>query len=260
MSMAVLVGLDKANEVHNYYHDLESLFYTLVWTCLTQKGPNGAARPISDFNSDDSPIDKWCKIETSLADVADKKELMMSTWPGFRSRVFVHMKKYFAPLEVLFSLLREIIFRNTPSLMPRFIDGKIVAGNILTDIPDDQKSMRDRDRKRVFKEIKDLLDEILESKEIQDEAVDIEGIDSVGLHQGDGGSSSGVGSLWRESRADRLPQGDKTHRSEKLERQAMSHSRSTRSTGKRARDQTHAAADEAGPSTQTRSSKRSKAN
>lgn len=256
MSIAVLDGLDTENEAHNYYHDLESLFYVLVWTCITQEGPNGVARLFSDFDYKGSPVDVWCNIknisEATLQSIARQKRGTMSSWPAFNKDAFIYMEKYFAPLRFLFYWMREILFRTSPDL-------KFVSAKSLADIPDDQKHMRDRERTKVFAEIKSLLDKVLDAKEIQDEAAGIEGMDSTELQQEGSGSASGVDSVWRAARVDRLPQGDKENRSEKLARQAMSLSKTIQNVEKRARDQTNIAADEACPLTQTRSLKRLKA-
>lgn len=121
MSIAVLTGLEEKEDVHNYYHDLESLFYILVWICITYKGPNGAVRPSSDFKYDGSSVDLWCNIlvtnEASLNSVGLQKYGMMGNQDAFRKQVYKVVHPYFSPLESLLFGLRRIIFRQNPEPM-----------------------------------------------------------------------------------------------------------------------------------------------
>ncbi len=48
----------ESTTVHSYYHDLESLFYVLIWVCTMYSGPRGALRD-KTFDYKKSVLSVW---------------------------------------------------------------------------------------------------------------------------------------------------------------------------------------------------------
>lgn len=71
---------------HALRHDLESIFYVLVWLCHTQSGPNGAIR---SFNYTGSEIYRWNTCEgdrSSPRSISETKAYVLKDNDGRNSR------------------------------------------------------------------------------------------------------------------------------------------------------------------------------
>ncbi len=74
MAIEILEGEGKTT-VHSYYHDLESLFYILIWVCTMYSGPNGAVRD-KTFNYKESVLSVW------NGEMMGKRAVTFPSWPG----------------------------------------------------------------------------------------------------------------------------------------------------------------------------------
>lgn len=97
---------------HALCHDLESIFYVLVWLCHTQSGPNGAIR---SFNYTGSEIYRWNACEgdrSSPRSISETKAYVLKDNDGrkFQARILDPIDPYFDPIKPTIRELRVILF------------------------------------------------------------------------------------------------------------------------------------------------------
>ncbi|KAH8115424.1 hypothetical protein DFH11DRAFT_1759779 [Phellopilus nigrolimitatus] len=99
--------------IHDYYHDLESVFYMLCWLCIAQAGPNSKDRQSTEpFDYKSSAIGKWAAAgqdESDYQKVADAKCWMVTMTHRFKRKVLDYFHEYFEELTPYVSRLREVI-------------------------------------------------------------------------------------------------------------------------------------------------------
>ena len=105
---------------HEYYFDLESLFYVLVWICLLEDGPRWEGHyPSSKYVMKGSILERWCGGPGMPADsnkdayqsAGDSKSATVLNETRFNERILAHLPKYFEPIKELLEELRTILFR-----------------------------------------------------------------------------------------------------------------------------------------------------
>ncbi|KAL5521627.1 hypothetical protein ACEPAF_2375 [Sanghuangporus sanghuang] len=105
---------------HKYYFDLESLFYVLVWICLTEDGPRWKDHyPQSGYVFEGSTLDRWCggdsipKQDDNVAfkNIGNIKRAAMENVMLFHWDILNHLPVYFAHVKTLLKDLRKILFR-----------------------------------------------------------------------------------------------------------------------------------------------------
>ncbi|KAL5522096.1 hypothetical protein ACEPAF_1953 [Sanghuangporus sanghuang] len=104
---------------HKYYYEMESLFYALVWTCVTENGPRQNGRPPYTFDFKKSPVAAWCgpKIDelddeaTVYMSIAGVKTLMLTDFQNFEDRIVSHIPPYFKPILEMLRNLRRLLFQ-----------------------------------------------------------------------------------------------------------------------------------------------------
>lgn len=167
--MAIDVLQGDTSKPHGYYHDLESLFYVLIWICITQKEPNGLARTESEFNFKKSPLWDWYNLndnddetEPSLMQIGSAKLGQMGLEWAFTRRIISSLPDYFKPLSKLLLALRSIFFRQNPSY-----DIDIEA------VLDKDRCISERDPEKVLAKLNKVLDTALEelSKRVEPDGV-----------------------------------------------------------------------------------------
>lgn len=104
---------------HKFYYDLESLFYTLIWTCLTADGEkdDGYPKPMTDFCKTELAI--WCDRKMDdpkgeqavLRQIANNKELLMTDLDEFVKRILRELHPYFYPIRNMLDRLRWLLDR-----------------------------------------------------------------------------------------------------------------------------------------------------
>jgi hypothetical protein len=85
-------------------HDLESLFYVLLWICSNYSGPNNAVR--EDKKRKNMPIMMWVDTVLSLDQISDTKAGHISSDEYFTRRILDHYAPYFEDLKACSSELR----------------------------------------------------------------------------------------------------------------------------------------------------------
>jgi hypothetical protein len=85
-------------------HDLESLFYVLLWICSNYCGPNNAVR--EDAKRKDMPIMMWVDTILSLDQISDTKAGHISSDEYFTKRILDHYAPYFEDLKACSNELR----------------------------------------------------------------------------------------------------------------------------------------------------------
>lgn len=158
MAIDVLKGGVKP---HRFHHDIESLFYVLLWICQTQGGPNNTPRP---GNFKGLPIYDWRGLTESClattASIAALKRETMVQLQQFRLKIIENLPNYFKPLTKLLYDLRAIIFS---------IDDRLPAWD--TTDADNKKFDEDMIKEEAVKKVDDaykiiaLLDNWLEETE-----------------------------------------------------------------------------------------------
>ncbi|KLO06778.1 hypothetical protein SCHPADRAFT_882422 [Schizopora paradoxa] len=94
---------------HEYYHDLESLFYVLCWVCTVSAGPS-VGRPSKEYPN--SVVRGWNEeepTEKGMERVADSKEVNMKTDKTF-GRIIEDFHEYFEPIFGCILGLRKCLF------------------------------------------------------------------------------------------------------------------------------------------------------
>ncbi len=111
MAIDILEG--EKNTVHNYHHDLESLFYVLIWVCTMYSGPNGAVRD-KMFNYKESVLSVWNgemigKGRHFPLVAWSKRAVMMNPLP-FNNQILTNFSPYFDPIKEDIEKLRNVLF------------------------------------------------------------------------------------------------------------------------------------------------------
>ncbi len=170
MAIEILEG--KKGTVHEYYHDLELLFYVLVWICTMQNGPCSELRD-PGFKYKRSVLSIWNgglhNASITFEVVAFAKRATMFSPTKFKSDILDCFASYFEPVKDCLEKLRSIIFP------PEFLsDDKETLSDTVNDKEEIQKlppKLQNFLRKMVssvdtppihFQKIKDVLDETIE--------------------------------------------------------------------------------------------------
>ena len=89
-------------------HDLESIFYVLLYICTLYKGPDGMKRSLGDMEEMSSvAINDWFVMHKRFRDLADKKRGQLSR---FESRFLSRFPPYFHDLRSCMSHLWDVLF------------------------------------------------------------------------------------------------------------------------------------------------------
>lgn len=109
MAIEILEG----GKGHNYYHDLESLFYVLIWVCTMYSGPCGALRD-KTFTYKKSVLSVWNGEMTGASGhfpfVAWSKRAVMMHPATFNEEILKNFAPYFEPIKEDVKKLREALF------------------------------------------------------------------------------------------------------------------------------------------------------
>ncbi|KAH8115436.1 hypothetical protein DFH11DRAFT_1507757, partial [Phellopilus nigrolimitatus] len=109
----LLKGSNKTPIMHDYYHDLESVFYMLCWLCIAQAGPNSKDRQSTEpFDYESSAIGRWAaggQDKPHYPDAAYVKHGMMAMADSFEEEVLGDFHNYFEVLKEYVARLREVI-------------------------------------------------------------------------------------------------------------------------------------------------------
>ena len=145
---------------HKFYYELESLFYTLIWTVLMadEQKEDGHPLPTTDFT--DSELSLWCgpqvddpkKEEKVFRQIARNKATSLKDDVEFATGILSQLSPYFHPIREMLENLRDLLFR------PRPRKGNPVA----------QEDMRVQDRKdevNVIETFISILDDTLKELE-----------------------------------------------------------------------------------------------
>lgn len=111
MAIEMLVEQTDNKVPHAYYHDLESVFYSLCWVCTSQEGPNGASR-CGCFDFSKAEVSKWNGVgmdNPTLEDIQDRKASTALNKTKFAIRVLADFAPYFAPIKPCITALRKIM-------------------------------------------------------------------------------------------------------------------------------------------------------
>lgn len=112
--MAIDILEAKAKTVHGYQHDVESLFYVLIWICTMQNGPCGELRDAGTFKYKRSVLSVWngglhCAT-VPFEVVAMAKSRSMGDPDKFKDDVLDCFAAYFEPVKECLEKMREILF------------------------------------------------------------------------------------------------------------------------------------------------------
>lgn len=112
MAVEILEGLPST--VHGYQHDLESLFYVLIWICTMQNGPCGELRDIGTFQYRRSVLSVWNgglhSATIPFQMVAWAKRGVMGDPVKFKSDVLDNFASYFEPIKGCMENIPRILF------------------------------------------------------------------------------------------------------------------------------------------------------
>lgn len=112
MAIEILEG--KETTIHGYQHDLESLFYVLIWVCTMQNGPCGELRDAGTFKYKKSALSVWngglhsATIPFKMVSVA--KHSAMIDPNKFKQEISDCFAPYFEPLKKCMEDFRGILF------------------------------------------------------------------------------------------------------------------------------------------------------
>jgi hypothetical protein len=103
--------LQKGSQIaHRASHDLESLFYVLIWICVNYTGPRGAMRKDWDVMRDAAPLGRWLNPWKDFLEVADTKLGQFTYANQFESQILPLFSDYFGNLKQCCLDLRGIFY------------------------------------------------------------------------------------------------------------------------------------------------------
>lgn len=105
--------------VHEPKHDLESVFYVLIWICVLYDGPNDSER--QKFSIFDTDLKSWL-VGDSSKDISSNKYAMLTKLHRFKSEILDLFTPYFEDLKPCISALRDALFSTTPITHEIMID------------------------------------------------------------------------------------------------------------------------------------------
>ncbi|KAH8115425.1 hypothetical protein DFH11DRAFT_1877157 [Phellopilus nigrolimitatus] len=158
-------GSNKTPIMHDYYHDLESVFYMLCWLCIAQAGPNSKDRQSTEpFDYESSAIGRWAaggQDKPHYPDAAYVKHGMMAMADSFEEEVLGDFHNYFEILKEYVVRLREVIC--PPGALTEAQEESMDLGKSPKWIG---KSCKRRPKADVFKWIDKILVEALEDSNL----------------------------------------------------------------------------------------------
>ena len=108
MSIEVLHNAGNKEIKQRPTHDLESIFYVLLYICTLYKGPDDLKRSAADLEEMSSvAINDWFVMQKRFRDLADKKKGQLSQ---FETRFLRRFPPYFYDLCICLSHLWDVLF------------------------------------------------------------------------------------------------------------------------------------------------------
>ena len=145
---------------HEYYHDLESLFYVMCYICCICAGSGGVLRENFDILQTD--INKWyAKKNQTDADIGRTKLETVGSTAYFNRSVLSAFHKHFEPLKSCLRKLRAYAIPPHVSAVDQYREDKGLSED--DDLPLRLQSMHKRDAPEYFKEYKKILREAFDS-------------------------------------------------------------------------------------------------
>jgi hypothetical protein len=95
---------------HQPKHDLESLFYVLIWICVNYTGPHGEKRVDWDIFMKAAPLGRWLDPSKEFEEVATIKLGQFSHASIFVSQILSLFSEYFKELKPCCLDLRAMFF------------------------------------------------------------------------------------------------------------------------------------------------------
>jgi len=100
----------------NSAHDLESIFYVLLFICSQYKGPNDQLRQPEDLKEISMPIATWFEPHHRLRDLGDKKRAHLD---DIQRRLISKFSTYFTPLgKTISDIFFDVLFPQDPTSRP----------------------------------------------------------------------------------------------------------------------------------------------
>lgn len=97
--------------IHEARHDLESLFYVIIYCATMLKGPHQCWRVEDDFKSYTSvPLKDWFGLQGMERSYAHMGRVKMGHLEDFEGSIVGKMDKYFSPLFLGIQTLRDVAF------------------------------------------------------------------------------------------------------------------------------------------------------
>lgn len=111
--MAIDILYGKSSTIHKYYHDLESLFYVLIWVCTMQNGPCGEQRN-ETFDYNKTVLSMWNgglhSTVYTFESVAMAKKSIMHDPVKFKEDILDNFAPYFDPIKTCLEQFRRILW------------------------------------------------------------------------------------------------------------------------------------------------------
>jgi Fungal protein kinase len=131
-------------QAHKPEHDLESLFYVLVWICSLWSSP-GVPKQLN-LLQDQLPILNWADTMRSFSNIVDFKHGHVSLASLFKERILDKFSQYFEPLKNCAEELRKLFFPPDygPNRDNRVTHSQFIAilKGTLTQLPLEPKRLR----------------------------------------------------------------------------------------------------------------------
>lgn len=166
------------NETHHaYYHDLESVFYTLCWFCISQEGPYNTPRHGCKLSESICANLKWNHVSLKNSPLDTMQVNKFKPFRNnfeFRTQVLPHFAPYFQPLKSTLCDLRKIMLTE-PSLCKYSYSDDVELAAINKDILANARERgdsvdtkllahipsSDRDHRDVFQSLYEIVDRFL---------------------------------------------------------------------------------------------------
>jgi hypothetical protein len=168
--MAVQLLTELNSVKHEFYHDLESLFYVMCYICCICAGPNYTLR--RDKNVFKTAIGKWLgKKNQTESQIGEEKYRTVLSSKAFKKSILVVFHPYFDHLKPFMKILRDIAIPPHDAAVSSYIDMNGLEEDEVEKLPFHLKPMEVRGEKQL-EEYRDILQKLFNSLPEDDPPLD----------------------------------------------------------------------------------------
>jgi hypothetical protein len=159
--MAIELLTELKSVKHEFYHDLESLFYVICYICCICAGPNYTLR--DDLKVFETAIAKWFGTkEQSESDIGKEKYETVSIPDDFEEMILHVFHPYFEPLKPYMLRLRDIAIPPHRGIVSFYRRSHNISKEDVKSLPLNLQPMNERGDEQLS-EYREILQELFDS-------------------------------------------------------------------------------------------------